>query len=121
MNAPPPTDSLDPQTLALARESFQLARQGDAARLRPLLDAGLPVNLTNEGGNTLLMLAAYAGREQATQLLLSRGADPTRANDRGQTPLAGAAFKGDLRMVELLLAGGAPVDGSSGDGRTALM
>lgn len=39
---------------------FDLARQGNTAAITAPLAAGLPANLTNDKGDTLLMLAAYA-------------------------------------------------------------
>lgn len=91
----------------LARRIFDMARAGDAEMLAAYLDAGVPVNLTNSAGDTLLMLAAYHCRPAAVRALTTRGADLDRANDRGQTPLAGAAFKGDDEVVGLLVEAGA--------------
>ncbi|MFE4462784.1 ankyrin repeat domain-containing protein, partial [Nocardia tengchongensis] len=50
---------MSPEVLELAGKIFDLARTGDAATLAAYLDAGVPVNLTNDNGDTLLMLAAY--------------------------------------------------------------
>jgi ankyrin repeat protein len=69
-------------------------RGGDTELLRSYLNAGAPATLTNAAGDSLLMLAAYHGHEDAVQLILHHGADVNAANDRGQTPLAGAVFKG---------------------------
>lgn len=91
----------------LATRIFNLARAGDTAALAAYLDAGVPANLTNDHGDTLVMLAAYHGHAPAVRVLLERGADPGRANDRGQTPLAGAVFKGEPEVVRALLDGGA--------------
>lgn len=91
----------------LAGRLFEMARRGDAAGLAAYLDAGVPPNLANDRGDTLVMLAAYHGHAGAVAALLARGAEPDRANDRGQTPLAGAVFKGEDAVVEALLAGGA--------------
>ena len=116
---PPPT--LDAETLAFAQRVFQHARAGRARELEELLDAGLPPNLRNDKGDTLLMLACYHGHRDAARLLLARGADPEIANDRGQTPLAAAAYQGDLGMVILLLelGAGAHLDARDADGLTA--
>ncbi|MBH5338553.1 ankyrin repeat domain-containing protein [Streptomyces pactum] len=97
----------DPELLQLAAKVFDLARHGDTDTLAAYVDAGVPVNLTNDKGDSLLMLAAYHGHPGAVAALLEREADPNRANDRGQTPLAGAVFKGADEVVRLLLAHGA--------------
>ena len=112
---------MDSDALELARTAFQHARTGDTTRLAWLLGAGLPVDLSNERGDTLLMLTAYHGHVETTRLLLEYKADPERLNDRGQTPLAGVAFKGDVHVARLLLDHGARVDGAGPDGKTALM
>ncbi|MCM2422473.1 MULTISPECIES: ankyrin repeat domain-containing protein [unclassified Streptomyces] len=97
----------DPEVLQLAGQVFDLAREGGTATLAAYVDAGVPANLTNDRGDTLLMLAAYHGHADAVTALLQRGADPNRPNDKGQTPLAGAVFKGEDAVVHALVAGGA--------------
>lgn len=97
----------DEKLLEVAQAVFDMARSGDASRLGAYVDAGVPVDLTNEKGDTLIMLAAYHGHTAAVTALLDRGADPNRPNDRGQTPLAGAVFKGEDAVVRALLDGGA--------------
>jgi ankyrin repeat protein len=104
-----------------AEQVFDVARKGDAAMLAALLAKGLPANLRNHNGDTLLMLAAYHGHAEAVKVLLEFKADPLIANDKNQLPIAGAAFKGNLPVVKALIEGGAQVDAASSDGRTALM
>lgn len=87
----------DPEVVELATKVFDLARRGETEALAAYVDAGVPANLTNDRGDSLLMLAAYHGHAAAVTALVGRGADPDRANDRGQTPLAGAVFKGRTR------------------------
>ena len=116
-----PRPALDDETLAFAGRVFQYARLGHADELAELFSQGLPANLRNDKGDSLLMLAAYNGQEPATRAILEAGGDPELANDRGQTPLAGAAFKGELEIAKLLLGHGAQVDGTGGGSRTALM
>ncbi len=118
-NAAPP--ALDDETLAFAARVFQYARMGHAEELAELFGQGLPANLRNDKGDSLLMLAAYNGQAAAVQVILEAGGDPELANDRGQTPLAGAAFKGEADIVRLLLEHGAQVDGAGDGTRTALM
>lgn len=97
----------DPEVLQLAAKVFDLARQGRTGTLAAYVDAGVPADLTNDKGDTLVMLAAYHGHADTVAALLDRGADPDRINDRGQTPLAGAVFKGAEEVVRALLSGGA--------------
>jgi len=97
----------DADVIALAGKLFDAARTGETALLAAYLDAGAPANLSNDRGDTLVMLAAYHGHAETVQTLLERGADPDQANDRGQTPLAGAVFKGEEKVIAALLGGGA--------------
>ena len=88
---------------ALQDVALQYAREGETEALRKMLEHGLPVNLANSKGNTLLMLAAYHDHSTTTQMLLDYGAEADRPNDRGQTPLAGVAFKGYTQVAKILL------------------
>ncbi|MFI6289691.1 ankyrin repeat domain-containing protein [Streptomyces sp. NPDC051018] len=101
------SEAPDPEVVELATKVFDLARQGETEALAAYVDAGVPANLTNDRGDTLLMLAAYHGHAASVAALAVRGADPDRANDRGQTPLAGAVFKGEDAVVRVLLEHGA--------------
>lgn len=97
----------------LATLLFEAARRGDVALLSEAMAGGAPPDLTNQSGDTLVMLAAYYGHAEAVRVLLAAGAQPDRLNDRGQTPLGGAVFKGYTEVVEALLEGGAdPLAGS---------
>jgi ankyrin repeat protein len=98
---------MDEDVIDFATKIFDLARAGDTAALAAYVDAGVPVELTNDRGDTLLMLAAYHGHDAAVRALLERGADPGKPNDHGQTPLAGAVFKSEPAVVRALLDGGA--------------
>ncbi|MEU4371662.1 ankyrin repeat domain-containing protein [Micromonospora chersina] len=100
-------DELDAETLAFAHRMFDLARSGTTDELAANVDAGLPVNLTNAKGDTLLILAAYHAHPETVGALLARGADPARTNDRGQTALAAAVFRRNAEAVRALLDAGA--------------
>ncbi|MET7717980.1 ankyrin repeat domain-containing protein [Streptomyces sp. NPDC005407] len=116
------SEAPDPEVIELATKVFDLARQGETEALAAYVDAGVPANLTNDRGDTLVMLAAYHGHAPAVEALLARGAEPDRANDRGQTPLAGAVFKGEDAVIRVLLAGGAdPAAGTPSAMDTARM
>ncbi|KAI4245155.1 MAG: hypothetical protein L6R42_010274, partial [Xanthoria sp. 1 TBL-2021] len=125
--------TLPPEAIDLATRLFNAARTGDLPIFQQAIPAGLPVNLTNDKGDTLLMLASYHTHPTLVRYLLSQNADPNTLNDRGQSPLAGAVFKaaggvpgvsvqdgnvegeGDRTseadmIVEMLLEAGAEVD-----------
>jgi ankyrin repeat protein len=106
----PAAAPLDGETLAFAQSLFAMARQGEAARLAQYLDAGLSPDLTNDKGDTLLILAAYHCHEETVRTLLAAGADHSRANDRGQTALASAVFRQSTATVQALLDAGADPD-----------
>lgn len=105
--APPSVNDLPPETLAFAARMFDAAREGNTELLVQATQRGLPANLTNEKGNTLLMLAAYAGHAATVRGLISAGADPNRLNDNLQSPLAGVIFKGHDEIAKILLDAGA--------------
>ena len=108
---------LTDEAIELAHRCFDMARDGDASGLVPYIDAGLPTDLTDPQGNTLLMLAAYHGHPDLVAVLVTRGADPDRVNHRGQTPLAGAVFKAEDEVVETLLGAGADPDAGTPSAR----
>lgn len=101
------SEAPDPEVVELATKIFDLARQGQTEALVAYVDAGVPANLTNDRGDSLVMLAAYHGHADAVSALLERGAEADRINDRGQTPLAGAVFKGEDAVIRVLLDAGA--------------
>lgn len=96
------------------------------------IKAGLPANLTNNRGDTLLMLAAYHGHAELVEALLAirpqdmriphDAADPNQLNGRGQSIVAGAVFKGADDVVRALIAHGAdPLAGHPSAEDTAKM
>lgn len=110
-----PTDPTSPNepapeqadVVALATKLFTMARAGDTATLATYVEAGVPTNLSNDKGDTLLMLAAYHGHPETVAMLARHGADLNRLNDRGQSPIAGAVFKGEDMVVRVLVEHGA--------------
>lgn len=95
--------------LEFLQAAVDLARSGDTETLMGYVDAGLPVNLTNSGGDddTLLTLAAYHLQVKTVRALVDRGADTARVNDKGQTALAAAVFRQSADIVTALLEAGA--------------
>lgn len=113
-NADLPDDALE-----FAHRLFDGARTGDAALVTSAIDQGVPVELTDEKGNTFLMLASYHGHTGLVAELIQRGADVNRPNDRGQTPVAGAVFKRHNEIVSLLLNAGADINAGIPSARAA--
>lgn len=84
---PGQAEEFDPELLELWAKVFGFARSGATAEIAAYVDAGVSANLTNDRGDTLVMLAAYHGHADTVAALIERGADPNRENDRGQSPL----------------------------------
>jgi ankyrin repeat protein len=80
------------------------ARNGNAAALKSMIDAGLPVNLADTKGQCLLMIATYNGQIDTTKMLRLAGAGVDRRNNRGQ----------------LLVEAGADVNANNGNGMTRM-
>ena len=114
-----PSEPSDADVVALANRLLDGARNGDTALLTAYVDAGVPVDLAGEAGDTLVMLAAYHGHAETVQELVDRGADPNIANAKGQTPVAGAVFKGFTDVVRVLMANGADPDAGTPSARAA--
>lgn len=100
---PTSISQLPPEALDLASKLFDFARTGDDTSLSQYLSAGIPANLTNHKGDTLLMLAAYHGNVETVRIMIEKGADVNAVNDRGQSPIAGAVFKGYDEVVKVLV------------------
>lgn len=113
------SEASDADVIALANRLLDGARNGDTQLLTTYVDAGVPVDLAAETGDTLLMLASYHGHAEAVQELMDRGANPNIANQKGQTPLAGAVFKGFIDVVRVLMAGGADPEAGTPSAKAA--
>ncbi|MEV8611685.1 ankyrin repeat domain-containing protein [Amycolatopsis sp. NPDC051373] len=96
-----------------------LARAGNTKELAEFIEHGLDVNVLDEAGNSLLMLAAYHGRGETVEYLLRHGADPDICNARNQSPIAGALFKGETEIVAALKKAGADLDAGTPSAREA--
>ncbi len=66
---------------------FSYARHGRCTDLERLLDRGIPLNVRDEYGNTLLTIACQNGNKKVAKLVLRRGADINARNHKGNTPL----------------------------------
>ncbi|SNX88388.1 hypothetical protein SAMN06272735_8834 [Streptomyces sp. TLI_55] len=107
------------QTERVVAVALDLAREGRTEELGEFVAHGLPVDVCDAAGNTLLMLAAYHGHADTVRALLRAGADPDLRNTRDQSPLAGALFKGADDVVKVLRRAGADPDSGTPTGRAA--
>ncbi|CAN5340080.1 Cj1386 family hemin-binding protein [soil metagenome] len=114
------TDDEEQRYAELQKIALDFARAGDTDELRKMITAGMPVNLADEKGQTLLMLASYNGNPDTTRMLLEYGAEVDQKNDHGQTPLGGVAFKGYPEIAELLIEHGADLNADNGGGMTPI-
>jgi ankyrin repeat protein len=115
------TEAEEKRYAELQEIALDAAREGEVDTLHPMIQAGLPIELKDSKGNSLLMLAAYHGQVSMVRMLLAAGADPDARNDREQTPLAGVAFKGYLEVAQVLVESGADANADQGGGRTPIM
>ena len=98
---------------AVVEGVFELARDGRTGPLGEMLDAGVPLDLVNGRGDTLLIVAAYGQQVDTVRELLRRGADTAVVNSMGQTALACAVFRNNEQiLLDLLQAGADPDLGS---------
>lgn len=107
------------QTERVVALAMDLAREGGTEQLAEFVAHGLPVDVRDASGNTLLMLAAYHGHADTVRALLGLGADPDLRNDRDQAPIAGALFKGADGVVTVLREAGADLDSGTPTARAA--
>lgn len=99
---------------------IQAIKIDDAKEVVAQLARGADANMSDEEGNTLLILAAREGSPDAAEVLLKAGAKPHLVNAYGDTALHAAAYGGQERIVNALLDRGAPV-GANPLGWTPLM
>ncbi|MEW1982132.1 ankyrin repeat domain-containing protein [Citricoccus sp. NPDC079358] len=111
---------LTDEELEFLHSLFDLARAGDEDHLLPILDQGVPVDLSNPKGDTLLILATYNNHPALVTALIERGADVHRLNGRGQSALSCAVFVQNEESVRALLAAGADPDEGPVSARAAV-
>ncbi len=81
---------------------FAAARTGDLVVLNEFLQQGFPVDQRNSQSYTALMVATYAGQQQAVELLLKQGADACLRDKRGHTAMMGAIVKAEWSIGKIL-------------------
>lgn len=90
--------------------TFDLARHGRVGPLGEMIDAGVPIDVRNARGDTLLIIATYAEQTEVVTELLRRGADKDAVNVNGQTAVSCAVFRRNEPLLRMLLDAGADQD-----------
>ncbi|QOG11922.1 ankyrin repeat domain-containing protein [Arcobacter sp. FWKO B] len=96
--------------IELQQMALDFARSGETSTLQSMIKSGLPIELKDSRGNTLLMLSAYNGNYETSKMLVEMGADVNSVNDHGHSIIAGVAFKGYLDICKLLVENGVIID-----------
>ena len=86
-----------------------VARNGDVATARVLIDGGADPNDIAAAGTSALVVAAHSGHGRLGIYLLEEGADPN-SSDAGYTALHAATLRGQVDLVDALLEHGADVN-----------
>jgi peptidoglycan/LPS O-acetylase OafA/YrhL len=106
---------------ASASTIWAAARAGDLDAIERHLKNGVAVDAIDpDRGGTPMMWAVSAGRAEAVQRLIDRGADVNVVGGDGGTALHGAAFLGHETTVEVLIRNGANLNVANKDGSTPL-
>jgi uncharacterized protein len=92
-----------------AREEMlrSAAFDGNASRVRDLIQQGVDVNAADKDGWTALMSGAARGHVTIVQLLIAAGANVRHKSTQGQTARTEAKRWGYKEVVEILLDAGA--------------
>uniref|UniRef100_A0A8C2ZTR2 Ankyrin repeat and sterile alpha motif domain containing 6 n=1 Tax=Cyclopterus lumpus TaxID=8103 RepID=A0A8C2ZTR2_CYCLU len=80
----------------------------------------VPVDSTDEEGNTALQFASASGHENLVRFLLRKGTSVDSRNNYGWTPLMQAARFGHLTVAHILLENGAEINGRNRLGASVL-
>lgn len=97
-------------SLEVIEGTFDLARQGRTGPLGEMIDAGVPIDVQNPRGDTLLIVATYAEHVATVSELLARGAALDVVNLNGQTAVSCAVFRRNEPLLRMLLDAGADQD-----------
>lgn len=68
-------------------DMFSFARHGRIEEIERLLDKGVPVDVRDQYGNTVLITACQNGNKRVAKAVLRRSADINARNFKGNTPL----------------------------------
>lgn len=106
-----PTDVAASATITVTGSLHDAAKDGDIARLRDLISAGVDLEAQDKYVGTALHWAALSGNVEAAEALIKAGANVnSQAKGDGTVSLHLAAQRGHMEIIELLIANGAEVD-----------
>ncbi|KAJ1403182.1 ankyrin repeat-containing domain protein [Ochromonadaceae sp. CCMP2298] len=98
---------------------FSYARHGRVEEIEKLFAKGLPVDVRDAFGNTVLTIACQNGNKRVAKGVLRRGANINARNHRGNTPLHYTYHYGyGDSLGEYLVSKGADADARNNAGRT---
>ena len=80
------------------------AQNGDLKTVVQLVDAGAELNITDEDGETPLMLALGEGHPKVAKYIESKGADFNKLNNDGQSIVHVAVYSSDAECVSFSLS-----------------
>jgi hypothetical protein len=107
----------DPDRTPLMRA----AASGDAGLVERLLGEGVPVNASDQRGETALLQAlTWPNRKEVVQMLVAAGAHVNARNLEGETALMRATWLADTQAVKVLLSQGTTANARNSLGSTAL-
>ena len=102
---------------------LQAARKGDVAAVEKTLKKGVPIESTNDKGETPLCLAVIGGHVSTISTLLSHNAQIEARTKKSMTPLLCArenVSTSRIDVMRILLLNGANLDAKDENGDTAL-
>ena len=100
---------------------FEAAQSGNLAMIEHYLDLGVPPDLVDELGWSILHHAALHGQVEVIKLLHSRGCSVESPVDKqGRTPLHHAAASGECGSIGVLVELGSDVNSVDNGGKTPL-
>lgn len=88
-------------------ELINAIKEGNALKVRSLINLGADVNFKNELGFTPLMYSAVTGIGAITKILISAGSKLETYNNDGYTALVLALFNGSYDVYDVLVKNGA--------------
>jgi ankyrin repeat protein len=94
---------------------------GDAAAVRRLIAAKVPLDARDARGRTALLVATHQDRVEIARLLIEAGADVNAKDSISDSPYLYAAAEGRLDILRLTLAHGADLAATNRYGGTGLI